>query len=781
MIHNHTVTDYCLDALNATDATQCGAWRNCTRPGGLIPYQSIYYCSPALTSRVGTFVALILVALWLAVLFMSLAHVAEAYLTPAMGTLAQNLKLTPRLAGVTLLAWANGAPDISANVAAMRSGHIRMALGSAIGAGLFVTCLIGGRLVHMARSMRVKGAMVRDVLVYALAVSFLLFVHTTARITPAYVAASLFAYAAYLLSVLAADLHHRGHMPYQRRGRRPRPALTPRVKSPLGPLRPLPLSPRIPATADHPSPCRATAPPLPGAPPDAPIASANAFYDDMQLGRYARSSSTPPATSPPQSPSTPFRPSLLPISGAHASGPNSTSRVVCSPGTIQHVMAHSARVRAATCMMRAHAALKPLLHAPHRLLQLLLFASIPQRPKGAGVVWVLSGVHVALLLRLTLAGAVVAVYFRHRLSRTSCVALACGWLAVVITLAAVWWLVSDPPAPSFRPTPSSFDADVQMRELELHRARPVVMGAAMESFSDLPLGGAGASTDVESVGVVYPGAGRPWRAGSSRAAAVGESALAAGLRCGLRLQRDPQPEASYPPLPPSYDDVVALSELGSPAPVAVVPPAQTPEGSAAGLAAAGPQLCAGSAGAGGGGAAPQEPSLPRRSAALALAAVLSVAAFAVAVLWVQLVAEELVSVLGFVGGVLRLDHTLLGVTLLAWGNCSADLVSNTALARSSRLSTAMSAVYAGPLLDILVAVPAGYAYALAAAPGAAVAAAMPATAIVGAAMLVVHCLATLAIAAVHGWTLPAWFWRWGAGVYVAYMAVLLTMVALGSH
>lgn len=103
----------------------------------------------------------VVLGLWLAVLFMSLAHVAEVYLTSAMGTLAQNLKLPPRLAGVTLLAWANGAPDISANVAAMRAGNIRMALGSAIGAGLFVTCLIGGRLAHMARSMRVKGAMVR--------------------------------------------------------------------------------------------------------------------------------------------------------------------------------------------------------------------------------------------------------------------------------------------------------------------------------------------------------------------------------------------------------------------------------------------------------------------------------------------------------------------------------------------------------------------------------------------------------------------------------------------
>ena len=113
------------------------------------------------------------------------------------------------------------------------------------------------------------------------------------------------------------------------------------------------------------------------------------------------------------------------------------------------------------------------------------------------------------------------------------------------------------------------------------------------------------------------------------------------------------------------------------------------------------------------------------------------------------------------------------------GNCSADLVSNTALARSSRLSTAMSAVYAGPLLDVLVAVPVGYAYVMGATHRGAVAAEMPLTAVVGAVILVAHLFATLAIAAAHGWVLPAWFWKWGAAVYAAYMVALVTMVALG--
>lgn len=120
--------------------------------------------------------------------------------------------------------------------------------------------------------------------------------------------------------------------------------------------------------------------------------------------------------------------------------------------------------------------------------------------------------------------------------------------------------------------------------------------------------------------------------------------------------------------------------------------------------------------------------------------------------------------------------------MCAAGNCLADLVSNTALARASRLSTAMSAVYAGPLLDLLVAVPLGYGFVLAAqharhAPS--LAAHMPATAVAGAAMLIVHALCTLGIAAAHGWTLPTWFWRWGVAVYAVYMVAIVAMVAAG--
>ena len=46
------------------------------------------------------------------------------------------------------------------------------------------------------------------------------------------------------------------------------------------------------------------------------------------------------------------------------------------------------------------------------------------------------------------------------------------------------------------------------------------------------------------------------------------------------------------------------------------------------------------------------------------------------------VASEVVSVLDLLGKVSGVDHTVLGLTLLAWGNSLGDLSTNVALARS---------------------------------------------------------------------------------------------------
>ena len=54
--------------------------------------------------------AIILLA-WLALNFYLLAVAADAYLVPAMTEVSKKLQLSENVAGVTVLAFANGAPD----------------------------------------------------------------------------------------------------------------------------------------------------------------------------------------------------------------------------------------------------------------------------------------------------------------------------------------------------------------------------------------------------------------------------------------------------------------------------------------------------------------------------------------------------------------------------------------------------------------------------------------------------------------------------------------------
>jgi len=104
----------------------------------------------------------VLLVIWLGALFVNMSHVAEAFLAPVLLRLSSQLKCPPRLTAVTFLAWANEAPDISSNVAAIRQGRYKMALGSCVGSGMMIVCLIGGLLIRMADSkLRVRGAMVR--------------------------------------------------------------------------------------------------------------------------------------------------------------------------------------------------------------------------------------------------------------------------------------------------------------------------------------------------------------------------------------------------------------------------------------------------------------------------------------------------------------------------------------------------------------------------------------------------------------------------------------------
>lgn len=164
-----------------------------------------YYCLAAPAGTLPCLLALATASILLLAFFAALSATAEDYFSPGLQALASLLNLPPRLAGATLLALGNGAPDIAAASAAVRSGSVDLAHGALVGAGLFVGCIVAGAVLRAAGGAPARGALARDVGGYgvaALAAAGLL--HAGAA-GPGTGAILFILYAIYVLAVAGAD------------------------------------------------------------------------------------------------------------------------------------------------------------------------------------------------------------------------------------------------------------------------------------------------------------------------------------------------------------------------------------------------------------------------------------------------------------------------------------------------------------------------------------------------------------------------------------------------
>ncbi|KAJ7523735.1 hypothetical protein O6H91_18G060800 [Diphasiastrum complanatum] len=81
---------------------------------------------------------------------------------------------------------------------------------------------------------------------------------------------------------------------------------------------------------------------------------------------------------------------------------------------------------------------------------------------------------------------------------------------------------------------------------------------------------------------------------------------------------------------------------------------------------------------------------------------LVILAFVMSVCWISFIAGELLGFLAALGVVLHVPPSLLGLTVLAWGNSVGDLVADVAVARSGQPEMAIAGCYAGPMFNMLL-------------------------------------------------------------------------------
>ncbi|XP_055357226.1 mitochondrial sodium/calcium exchanger protein-like [Paramacrobiotus metropolitanus] len=82
-----------------------------------------------------------------------------------------------------------------------------------------------------------------------------------------------------------------------------------------------------------------------------------------------------------------------------------------------------------------------------------------------------------------------------------------------------------------------------------------------------------------------------------------------------------------------------------------------------------------------------------------------------ACVWVYLAANEIVACLQTVGIALNVKTTILGLTVLAWGDSIPDFIADTGMARRGQPRVGISAVFAGPMMNLLLGVGTSFCFA----------------------------------------------------------------------
>lgn len=82
--------------------------------------------------------------------------------------------------------------------------------------------------------------------------------------------------------------------------------------------------------------------------------------------------------------------------------------------------------------------------------------------------------------------------------------------------------------------------------------------------------------------------------------------------------------------------------------------------------------------------------------------------FAASILWIYILTSELVECLGQTARIAHISPSIVGILVLAWGNSFGDLITDCALAKSGALEMAVSAVFSGPIQNVLLTIGAGF-------------------------------------------------------------------------
>ncbi|CAD5227853.1 unnamed protein product [Bursaphelenchus xylophilus] len=145
--------------------------------GGYPEWTHYALCTEALALRYGLWVPLAI--LYMIMALMILGTASDEYLCSSISVIVNQLKISQNVAGVTLMAFGNGAPDIFGmlvEVVAAESPKADLALGQLLGGGMFVTTVVLALIILHKPFKVMRRPMIRDLSFYLIALAWLVFV-----------------------------------------------------------------------------------------------------------------------------------------------------------------------------------------------------------------------------------------------------------------------------------------------------------------------------------------------------------------------------------------------------------------------------------------------------------------------------------------------------------------------------------------------------------------------------------------------------------------------------
>lgn len=195
----------------------------CSDHSGFVDSFSMYYCL-ATSDTARHWIGMPLLIVFLLALFASIGLVAGDCLVPNLNALTTHLKIPDNISGLTLLAFANGSPDIISTYTSFKTNNIMLAFGEIIGAAYFINTVVIGAIFltrpfdlvpshgedaesqeHKLSSLNAKGTYLRDVLFFAISTLVLLYCVSDGVLTRTEMVVLIAIYVGYVILIIVSQ------------------------------------------------------------------------------------------------------------------------------------------------------------------------------------------------------------------------------------------------------------------------------------------------------------------------------------------------------------------------------------------------------------------------------------------------------------------------------------------------------------------------------------------------------------------------------------------------